>query len=194
MRLLTVAALIVLATTWAHAQAETLLHSCESLEGVKVGMGTQLEERKLFISFAAEHVTEGVGALGLFGRSPEGATGNTYISIDVPIEPTDLTGKALVFDASSSTPDLSRAFYMRAYDATGNCVLSWNSWNGELTSEASEFRLAPSEDFGTITWEPGRVESADHSEVVKLQFITGTGAKGVVFNIAVDNIRAVDAL
>ncbi len=193
MRLATVAALIVLTAAWACAQAETLLHSCESLDGVKVGLGSQLEERKLFISYAAEHVTEGVGAIGLFGRSSEGATGNTYISIDVPIEPTDLTGRALVFDASSSTPELSRAFYVRAYDASGLCALSWNSWNGELTSEASEFRLVPGADFGTISWEPGRVEVDDHTAVVRLQFITGTSAKGVVFNLAVDNIRAADA-
>ena len=62
-----------------------------------------------------------------------------------------------------------------------------------MTSEASEFRLVPGENSGTISWEPKRVEVDDHSAVVRLQFITGTGAKGVVFNLAVDNIRVADA-
>lgn len=192
MRIVTAATLIVLIAGCGYAQTETLLHACEGLEGVTIGMGRQLEESKLFVSYAAEHVTEAVGAVGLFSRSPEGATGNTYISIVLPIEPTDFTGRTLVFDAASSTPELSRALYVRAYDASGSCVLSWSSWSGELMSEAAEFRLAAGEDDGTLTWEPGRVEVDDHSEVVKLEFITGTGAKGVIFNIAVDNVRLTD--
>ncbi len=186
-------ALFIAGAGWAFAQNEALLHSCESLEGVTMGTGRQLEEAKLFISYAAEHVTEGAGAIGACARSPEGATGNTYISIDIPIEQTDLTGRALVFDAATSTPDLSRALYVRAYDASGNCVLSWLSWDGELTSEAREYRLAPGEGFGTMKWEPGRVELDDHTQIVKLQFITGTGSKGVVFNFTVDNVRVADA-
>lgn len=193
MRIMTTVTLILATIGWACAQNETLLHSCENLEGVAMGTGRQLEEAKLFVSYAAEHVTEGVGAIGACARSPEGGTGNTYISIDIPVEQTDLTGRALVFDAATSTPDLSRALYVRAYDASGNCVLSWLSWEGELTSEAREYCLVPGKGFGTIKWEPGRVELDDHSQIVKLQFITGTGSKGVVFNFTVDNVRLADA-
>jgi len=189
MRPVAVSALIVLAAGGAYAQAGTLLHPCESLETAGVGMGRQLEETRLFVSHAAEHVTEGIGAVAIYGHAPADAAGNVYISIYLSIEPADFTDRALLFHAATSTPEQSKALYVRGYDADGDCVMSWSSWRGELAA-ASEFRLVAGGDTGTLTWEPGRIGSPDRSEVVKLEFITGTGEKDVDFNLIVDNVRA----
>ncbi|MGI5819065.1 MAG: hypothetical protein ACOX9R_13330 [Armatimonadota bacterium] len=177
----------------ASAQGGALLHSCESLDGVSLGMGRQLDESKLFVSHAAEHVTEGAGAVGAVSFSPEDATGNTYISLHLPIEPTDFTERALLFDATSSTPERSRALYVRGYDSRGSMVLSWMTWAGALDAEARSFRLTPGDDADGLSWEPGRIEAEDRSEVIRLEFITGTGERGVHFNLVVDNVRAVTA-
>lgn len=190
MRPVAVTALIVLAAGGAYAQAETLLHPCESLETAGVGLGRQLDETRLFVSHAAEHVTEGAGAVGIYGHAPADAAGNVYISIYLFIEPADLTERALLFHAATSTPEQSKALYVRGYDADGQCVMSWLSWRGELTATASEFRLVAGGDTGTLTWEPGRIENPDRSGVVRLEFITGTGEKDVDFNLVVDNVRA----
>jgi len=185
------AAIALLAATLccAHAQEATLLHSCEFLDGVSIGYSRQAEGTKLFVSFAADHVTEGAGAIGAVSLAPD-APGNTYLSIYLPIEPIDFTDRALVFDAASSTPDRSRALYVRAYDERGNIVMSWQSWDGRLATEAQQFTLVPGEDSSGLKWEPQRIESEDRSAVVRLEFITGTGEDNVYFNLTVDNVRA----
>lgn len=175
------------------AQAGTMLHLCETLEGVRVGMGNQAEASKLFLSYAAEHVTEGVAAIGGVSFAPD-TPGNFYLSIYLPIEPTDFSDRALAFDAASSTPELSRALYVRGYNEAGNIVMSWNSWDGRLTTEAQTFTLTPGEDSAGLRWEPGRVASDDRSAVTRLEFITGTGAKDVYFNMTVDNVQVLPAL
>jgi hypothetical protein len=155
-------------------------------------MGSQAEATRLFVSHAAEHVTDGAGAIGCVGLAPE-TEGNFYVSIFLSIEPTDFTNQRLVFDAASSTPERSKAFYVRAYDEHGNIVMSWQSWSGALSAEAQEFSLTPPDDAGPLEWEPNRIEDQDRSHVTRLEFITGTGEKNVYFNATVDNVRAVPA-
>jgi hypothetical protein len=191
MRLLITAVALCMAFASAHAQDATLLHPSETLEGASIAMGDQYEHSKLFISRAAEHVTQGAGAVGAVTRSPEDATGNVYISVYLPIEPTDFTERAIAFDAASSTPERSKALYVRGYDEFGSIVMSWQSWTGEMSSEATEFVLAPETDRQGLSWEPNRIQSEDRSAVTRLEFITGSGEKGVYFNMAVDNVRAV---
>ncbi|MBD3292998.1 MAG: hypothetical protein GF393_08750 [Armatimonadia bacterium] len=174
----------------ADAQGALLLHPCESLEVASIGMGPQSEETKLFVSHAAEHVTEGAGAIGAVSLAPD-TPGNTYVSIYLSIEPTDFTDRALVVDAASSTPERSKAFYVRGYAEDGDMVLSWQSWEGRLTAEAQQFALVPGADSSGLRWEPQRVEDDDHSEVVRLEFITGTGEKDVHYNVTVDNVRVI---
>ena len=191
MKQVLVSAFLCITLLGADARAETVLHACESLDGVSIGMGGGLDESKLFISHAAEHVTEGAGAIGASSRSPEDAPGNVYLSINLPIEPTDFTDRALVLDAATSTPEHSRAFYVRGYDAAGRMVMSWMSWDGRLASEAQQFRLTPGEDSDGLRWEADRIRG-ERSSVVRLELITGTGAKGVRFNVIADSVRTAD--
>ncbi|MFO8079440.1 MAG: hypothetical protein R6V07_03945 [Armatimonadota bacterium] len=189
MRRFAVPLILSLALACAHAQPEALLHAAESLDGVSIGMGSGYDESKLFLSHAAEHVTEGAAAIGAVSRSPEDAQGNVYVSVFVPIEPTSFTDRALVFDGATSTPDRSQALYVRGYDESGRMVMSWMSWEGQLSAEVRQFRLVPEVD-GALRWEPGRIEADDRSAVTRIEFITGTGEKGVYFNVTIDNIRA----
>jgi hypothetical protein len=138
-------------------------------------------------------VTQGVAALGIVSRSPESATGNSYASVFLTIEPTDFTDRALVFDAASSTPDLSEALYVRGYDDNNDIVMSWQSWDGRLATTAQQFALTPGADSSGLVWEPNRIEDDDRSEVVRLEFITGAHDPGVIFNMTVDNIRVAPA-
>ena len=175
-----------------HAQNGPMLHSCERLEGVSIGMGRQAEDSKLFLSHAAEHVMEGVAAIGGASFAPD-TPGNFYLSIYLPIEATDFTDAALVFDAATSTPEHSKALYVRAYDEYGNTVMSWQSWDGRLGPQAQQFTLTPGEDAAGLVWEPDRIENKDRSAVTRLEFITGTGDRDAYFNVTVDNVRVAPA-
>jgi hypothetical protein len=190
MRWLAVSVIISLALPCASAQAEALLHAAESLDGVSIGMGSGYDESEFFLSHAAEHVTEGVAAIGAVSRAPEDATGSTYVSFMVSIEPTDFTEQSLVFDAASSTPGQSKGFYVRGYNEAGRIVLSWMTWSAKLPEEAATVHLTPGADGDGLAWEPGRVESEDHSAVTRLEFIVGTREPGAHFNLIIDSIRA----
>ena len=138
MRPVAVTALIVLAAGGAYAQAETLLHPCESLETAGVGLGRQLDETRLFVSHAAEHVTEGAGAVGIYGHAPADAAGNVYISIYLFIEPADLTERAR--PRRDLNPEQSKAL-CAATTRTGN-LHELVELGGELTATASGSVLA----------------------------------------------------
>ncbi|MFP4249402.1 MAG: hypothetical protein ACLFU7_07065 [Armatimonadota bacterium] len=190
MRWVAVLLILSLAAACAHAQTGALLHAAESLDGVSLAMGAGYDESRLFLSHAAEHVAEGAAAIGAVSRAPEDATGSTYVSFMVNIEPTDFTEQALVFDAASSTPGQSKGFYVRGYNEAGAMVLSWMTWSAELPEEVATIHLTPGADGDGLAWEPGRIESDDHSAVTRLEFIVGTREPGAHFNLIIDSIRA----
>ena len=49
----------------------------------------------------------------------------------------DLSKEALRFDISSSTPEKSRALYIRCFDAQNKCVASWKTWSSPVTTETA---------------------------------------------------------
>ncbi len=194
MRYLMLSALVFLSASIALPQTGTLLHSCESLDDAHLSLGGDREGSELHVTYAAEHVTEGVGGIMVIGHSPADADGNTYVAFDLVIEPTDFTEQCLLFDATTTTHDRSKALYVRGFDADGDCVLSWASWQGELQAQMRGFALSPGEGAGTIHWEDQRIESEDRSAVTRLRFITGTHEKGVDFTLIVDNVRVGEAV
>jgi len=185
-------AIVALLTAFAAASSAqentTLLHGCETLDGVKVTTAADNPETLLVIARAAEYVTEGAGSIRISSRSPEDATGNSYVSFDLQIEPTDFTNRTLIFDAGTTMPETSGALYVRGYDEYGSCVLSWQNWAHPLEEGMKRFEAVP-EQSGQLKWEPQEIENDDHSAVVRLRFYTGTHEAGTEFAMYVDNIR-----
>ncbi len=88
MRPLIISALIAIALPGLARQEATLIHGCETLDGVTVSTGKDREGTLLVIARAAEYVTEGLGSIRIGGHAPADATGSTYCSIDLTIPPT----------------------------------------------------------------------------------------------------------
>ncbi len=192
MRALAVAIIIAIPAGICAGQQATLVHGCEGLDGVRVSVGAERPETLLTNAWAAEYVTEGVAGVRISSRSPEDTEGNTYVAVDLDIEPTDFTERGLAVDAATSLPETSRAFYVRGFDDRGSIVMSWSNWEGLLTTQMQTFTLYPGFRSGEMKWEPGRIEAADRSAVVRLRFYTGTSEKGADFSLYLDNIRAVE--
>ncbi|NPV47048.1 MAG: PQQ-like beta-propeller repeat protein [Armatimonadetes bacterium] len=189
MKLLAVSAMLALSPLCL-AQGQTLtLHACDDLQGITPQVSANLPETKLEIVNDPAQVVEGTGCLHAASVSPAGAEGNTYLSVVFTTPPTDTTGKALVLEAWSSTPDKSLAFYVRGYDAQGTCVLSWLSWAGLLSAKPRTFTLVPGMLNDGMAWEPGMVRSADRTAVVKWEVYTGTHDHGVAYDLYLDHLR-----
>jgi len=187
-----VSILAVALATVGHAQEATLLHRCETLEGVTVTTGGDRPSTQLVNAWAAEYVTEGVASIRLGGHAPADATGSTYVAMDLAIPPTDFTGRALVLDAGSTLPEPTQAFYVRGLNADGLTVLSWQSWKNPLAEGMTEFVLVPGSSE-VLKWEDNVVQTDDLSGVVKLRIYAGSRVLDSDFNLYVDNIRVVAA-
>ncbi|NLO06085.1 MAG: hypothetical protein GX131_09700, partial [candidate division WS1 bacterium] len=181
--------LILLTTTILPAEDATLLHACDALEGASISTGGNWPDTQLVVSDDPSFITEGSGSLRLSGTSPADATGNSYLSIDLVIPPSDFTGKVLRFDAGTSTPDQSEALYVRGYNSAGECALSWFSWSGLLSDQMQTFELYPAMARKGLTWEPEMVKTEAPIDVVKLRIYTGTHNPGAAFDLFVDNVR-----
>lgn len=190
MRAPIVAVICAALATACPAQQVTLLHSCDTLEGVTLSTGTGQPGTQLVNAWAAEYVTEGVASIRLGGHAPADATGTTYVAMDIAIPETDFTGRALVLDAGSTLPEPTQAVYVRGYDAAGTTVLSWQRWGSPLTEGMREFVLVPGSSE-VFTWESKVVQTDDLSGVVKLRIYAGSRVPDADFNIYVDNIRVV---
>ncbi len=168
------------------------IHHCDDLSGL-VLTSKPVRQDTLTVNADPAYISEGKGSIHLYSESPADAKGNTYVSVMMSFEAVDFTKAALTFDAWTAIPDNTKALYMRGYDAQGNCVLSWLSWEGPLGTEKSTFRLVPGQNSSGLRWEQSFIRSGDASAVVKLQFYTGTHSAGVPFDIYIDNVRAVPA-
>lgn len=166
-----------------------MLNSCDDLQGFALGQSAKLADSKLQLNTDPKQVTEGKGSVHALSVAPKDATGNTYLSVLLTTAPVDMRGKALVFDAWSSTPDKSKALYVRGYNAKGECVLSWMSWAGPLKGQPVTFTCAPSLSGSGLGWEPAMVKNPDRSAVVKWEFYTGTGEAGAAYDLYLDNLR-----
>lgn len=186
------ALLLVLGYSRAIAQEERpteLLFSCDTLEGVVVRDGATWPETVLELNRDPRYISEGNASLHLRGVSPADATGNSYLSVEVPIGGVDLTGQAILFEAWTDEPENTKALYVRGYDAAGQCVLSFLNWSGPLgdgTGQTFELVRAFSDQ---LAWEPAMVQSDDLTAVQTLRFWIGTSQPGVPFSLYLDNIR-----
>ncbi|MFP4250097.1 MAG: hypothetical protein ACLFU7_10590, partial [Armatimonadota bacterium] len=192
---LLVVATILLGATFSAAQVgETrTLFNCDTLDGVSVTGGGDWPETALELNTDERFVSEGDASIHLSGVSPTDATGNSYLSMAIDIDPIDLEGQALQFDSWTDRPETTRALYLRAYNSDGECVLSFMNWGGPIDEEKTTVTLTRG--FGDVlAWEPGMVESDDLSDVTRLRFWIGTSETDAPFGFYVDNIRVGESL
>ncbi|MGI5816631.1 MAG: PQQ-binding-like beta-propeller repeat protein [Armatimonadota bacterium] len=183
-----VAMLLIAPTADAQVGETRVLFDCDTLDGVSVMDGQNWPETELVLNTDERFISEGDASIHLSGVSPATATGNSYLSLAIEIEPTDLEGQALQFDVWTDLPETTRALYLRAYNATGECVLSHMSWGGPISEEMTTVTILRG--FGDVlSWEPHMVESDDLSEVTRLRFWIGTPGAGDPFGFYLDNIR-----
>ena len=106
----------------------------------------------------AAYITEGQASVRLAATSQQDVEGNRYLSLRVPAPDIDLAEGMLAFSAWTSLPEATRAFYVRALDAEGEFVASWQSWRGVLgAAETHRFELQPGISMSGLGWEPGNV-------------------------------------
>ena len=112
-----------------------------------------------------------------------GADTVTYFDFRLPMEPVSVEGKQLNFTAWSKTPALTKALYVRGYNAAGECILSYKSWNGLLAATPKAFRLAIGNSSDGLVWEPEMVKETADKKLTQLHFYIGTrGNRGQVFS------------
>jgi len=169
-----------------------LIHSCEDSGTAAIADDDTRGKAKLELATDPAHVSEGRGSLRLWSVSPA-EDKVVYISVDLQIPPVDLKGKALLLDAWTSDPPVTRAFYVRGYNKQGGCVLSWMSWAGPLGQRKTEFLLIPGANSSGMKWEPYKITSEDLSALTRLRLYVGTKVRASTFDLYVDDIRAVDA-
>ena len=141
MRSTSVVCVIACALT-AAAQPADLLLPFESVEGVEESWGRAGTTRSLSVMTGEGNVTEGGGALHLTATATA-AEGNHYFGVIVPLpEPRDLTPSRIVFDARTTQPATTQAFYVRLYNqGESQPAWSYNSWSSQLKTEWRTFTL-----------------------------------------------------
>lgn len=113
----------------------------------------------------------------------------TYFSWRMPFT-ADLAGRTLRFTAETSTPELTKAFYVRGYNAKGECTLSYMSWQGLLGKAPKEFILVPGQNSEGLVWEKAVAKAAGDPKLATLEFYIGTrGNAGKTFDGKIGNIR-----
>lgn len=187
---LAVATLAVAAMAYA---APVLVHGCNDLSGVSVAQSSSVPATKLEMAQDRKYVSEGSGCWHLSSVSPRDAQGNTYLSLVVTTASMDMRGKSLQFEAATSTPDETKALYVRGYNAGGQPVLSWMSWAGPLQAAVQTFELTPGVSDNLMGWEPGYLKSDDRSAVVRWEFYVGTAKPGAAYDLYLDNLRVTDS-
>lgn len=165
-----------------------LIHSCEDLSTAVVVDGAKLPRTRLTVNTNDAYVSEGHGSLHLesFSLAEDRVV---YLSVDLRLKPVNLSDGILTFDAWTSDPVVTKAFYVRGYDSAGKCVLSWLSWGGLLHSQRRRFTLVPGSTAARLKWEPYMLQSPDLSAVSKLRFYVGTKLGSSRVDLYLDNVR-----
>ncbi|MGD9518145.1 MAG: PQQ-binding-like beta-propeller repeat protein [Armatimonadota bacterium] len=191
-RFLLPACLLVLSLLVWHCAlaADELLCPFETTDGLSLTWGQNLKGH-LDLSTNKTYVTEGTQALRLWGEVSPEAKGNSYLGVRIDLAgPVDLRRKLILLDAATSTPEVTRAMYLRAYDDKGRRALSYVNWNSPLGSTPRTFQFVPGLGGGGFTWEPKEITpDADRTRVVAFELLIGTPDPGVTMDAFFDNLR-----
>lgn len=174
------------------AAEETVLHRCESIADIRLTWGEKAPDARLELNTDRPFVSEGSGSVHAQATAPADAAGTSYIGFRIPVVPLRLADQAIAFDAGSSRPATTLAFYARGLNAQGKIVLGWTSWSNPLTTKGKTFILVPGRHSHGMAWEKDRIEAPGEA-VTALEFIAGCTAPGRAFDLYVDHVRVVPA-
>ena len=186
--LVVIAGVIFIAFSVASAATQELICSFDTPDGWTLSLGKSLSEKGVEVNSDKRFVTEGDKSLHVVG-SVKAEKGNQYLGYKLKVQPFDLRGKALFIDATTSTPTVANAFYLRLYDGEGKLVASWNSWGDLLKDRMQTFRFIPGGSKKGMSWEQDKVKSDKLDQVTTVELIIGTRAKNVTFDAYFDNLR-----
>ncbi len=113
----------------------------------------------------------------------------TYFRFELPFTG-DITGKSLLFTASTANPGVTGAFYVRGYNADKQCILSFMSWSNQLAAAPRDFVLTPGKNSSGLNWEAAMVKPDAKPELAKLEFFIGSRGNALKdFSAKIENIR-----
>ena len=171
---------------------ETLLHSGDAIDGIRISTGGRDLNPAVQINRDPRFISEGTGSIHVTGVKPAASQSgrSAYVAIDIPLAPSSWEGMALAFDAWSSRPAATKGFYVRGLNASGQQVASWMTWNADRLWEGgrASIELIPKLS-ADLAWEAGEIRSEDRSSVTTLRVFVGTRDPGATFDAFIDNIR-----
>ena len=94
--------------------------------------------------------------------------GVVYFDFFVPFSG-DLNGKALSFTASKEDGEMTRLFYVRAFNAANECIFGFYNISGILSAKPKNFLLIPGVNSHGMTWEAARVKKGADQKIAKLR-------------------------
>ncbi len=161
---------------------------------MRVSWGPSLQHRAEVVQ-APQYATSGKKCLHLWARVPENPKGNTYFGVRIKLpQPADLSAAEFAIDGAAPNPKVVRAFYLRAYDTSGHCAISFSNWASPFSPAPRAFTFIPAMSSGGFTWEWRMLEKgADASKISEIELIIGTSERGVEIEAFFDTLRIVRA-
>lgn len=128
-------------------------------------------------------------SIKLYGITPENK-GSKYFSFSIILkEPVNLENKQLSFNASTTTPDITAALYVRLYNESSQKP-SWSFFNWAHTFNNEEILITISKgQSNKLTWEPKATDEGNVEKINRIQFYIGTQEANKEMNMTINNIK-----
>ncbi|MEW6356619.1 MAG: PQQ-binding-like beta-propeller repeat protein [Planctomycetota bacterium] len=182
------ASLLLLTGAWAE-EATLPVCSFETTEGAQITWGKEVVNPKLELNTDARFFTDGKAGLHLSGAA-KNLKGNKYLGVKVPIPKTDMHKRYIIFDASTSHASSTHALYLRLYDSEGKVAGSWTNWSRPFEGSSKRtFRLSPGAPQDGFNFEEKVVTGKPLTDISAVEFLIGTPADNVTFDLYIDNLR-----
>jgi len=174
--------------TVAAAPSTRRISGFESLDRVRKTWSTAVVGSRVELNANPALVSEGRRSLRLWAKTA-GTTRSYYVGAMIAVSPFDCKGKSVVFDVWTTTPQRTKALYVRCYDEKHRIVGSWSNWSfSSGTNGPRTIRLQRGLDLGGMRYEEKLIRSP--STIIRaVEFIMGAREPNVEFDLIVDNLR-----
>lgn len=144
----------------------------------------------------AELITEkdGSQSIKLQGITPE-AQGSKYFSFSLFFkEPVNIENKQFSFTASTTTPDITAALYLRFYNE-GSKKPSWSFFNWNYPFKNGETMINAGRSVSNkLIWEPKVTDEGRADKINRIQFYIGTAESKQEINMTIRNMHLAEAV